>query len=212
MIGGNLWQEALADHVAGRIARGRGALEEAVSLLRRSLVLRVDRGFQPDVADSLEALAGVRTARGEDSAAVRLFAAATALRQEIGWHRRPVDQADYDTDHSAIRQRLGDAAVAAAVAEALEAGAQVAVSAATRVRGRRQGAAAVGWESLTPTEHEVVRLVARGLSNQEVGQRLFMARGTVKVHLGHVFAKLGVTSRAELAAEVTHRQHLTTAS
>jgi DNA-binding CsgD family transcriptional regulator len=44
-----------------------------------------------------------------------------------------------------------------------------------------------------------VRLAAEGLTNPEIGQRLFMSRGTVKTHLAHVFAKVGVANRTELA-------------
>ncbi|MGH3918559.1 MAG: response regulator transcription factor [Pseudonocardiaceae bacterium] len=50
---------------------------------------------------------------------------------------------------------------------------------------------------------KVVKLVAKGLTNPEVGERLFIGRGTVKTHLAHVFAKLGIASRSELAAEAT---------
>ena len=60
-----------------------------------------------------------------------------------------------------------------------------------RSRGARLRPA-TGWPSLTPTEREVVALVAEGLSNPEVADRLFMSRSTVKTHLNHVFAKLGV--------------------
>jgi DNA-binding CsgD family transcriptional regulator len=67
-----------------------------------------------------------------------------------------------------------------------------------RARGSR-GRPSTGWDSLTPTELEVVRLVVGGLSNPEIGRRLFMSRGTVKAHLSHVYAKLGVANRTELA-------------
>jgi DNA-binding CsgD family transcriptional regulator len=60
-----------------------------------------------------------------------------------------------------------------------------------------------GWESLTPTELEVVRLVTQGLTNVEIGQRLFISRRTVETHLSHVFGKLGVSSRGELAAQAS---------
>ena len=50
-----------------------------------------------------------------------------------------------------------------------------------------------------------MRAVREGLTNPEIGERLFMARSTVKTHLSHVFAKLGVTSRAELAAAAVKR-------
>ena len=70
---------------------------------------------------------------------------------------------------------------------------------ARRARGPR-GRPASGWASLTPTEQSVVRLAAEGLNNPDIGSRLFMSRSTVKTHLSHVYAKLGVTNRTELAA------------
>ena len=54
--------------------------------------------------------------------------------------------------------------------------------------------------SLTPTEQRVVALVAEGLSNPQIGERLFVSRRTVQTHLAHVFAKLGISSRTQLAA------------
>ena len=63
-----------------------------------------------------------------------------------------------------------------------------------------------GWASLTPSELQVVGLVAEGLSNPLIGERLFVSRRTVQTHLKHVFAKLGVTSRAELASKATRRR------
>jgi DNA-binding NarL/FixJ family response regulator len=73
-----------------------------------------------------------------------------------------------------------------------------------RARGERKRPAR-GWESLTPTEIRVVELVAEGLTNPQIGERMFISRGTVKVHLSHTFAKLGIATRAELAAEATRR-------
>jgi DNA-binding CsgD family transcriptional regulator len=60
-----------------------------------------------------------------------------------------------------------------------------------------------GWDSLTPTEREVAQLVAEGLSNPGVADRLFISRATVKTHLTHVFTKLDITNRAQLTALVT---------
>jgi DNA-binding CsgD family transcriptional regulator len=63
-----------------------------------------------------------------------------------------------------------------------------------------------GWQSLTPSERAVVDLVAEGLSNPQIGQRLYVSRRTVQTHLAHVFAKLHITSRTQLAAEaIRHR-------
>jgi DNA-binding CsgD family transcriptional regulator len=65
---------------------------------------------------------------------------------------------------------------------------------------------ASGWESLTPTELEVVELVAEGLTNPQIGQRLFISAGTAKIHLQHVFEKLGVHSRSEVAVLAARRE------
>ncbi len=55
------------------------------------------------------------------------------------------------------------------------------------------------WQGLTPQEGQIARLVAEGLSNREIGQRLFLSHRTVSSHLYRVFPKLGITSRVELA-------------
>ena len=70
----------------------------------------------------------------------------------------------------------------------------------TRKGGGRKRPA-TGWASLTPAELEVIRLVREGLRNDAIARRLFIAPGTVKVHLTHIFGKLGITTRAELAAQ-----------
>jgi DNA-binding CsgD family transcriptional regulator len=56
-----------------------------------------------------------------------------------------------------------------------------------------------GWSGLTECELEVVRQVARGLTNRQVAERLFLSQHTVSNHLRHAFAKLDITSRVELA-------------
>jgi len=56
-----------------------------------------------------------------------------------------------------------------------------------------------GWESLTPSELNVVQRVAQGLTNREVAQQLFVSPHTVNSHLRHVFTKLKINSRVELA-------------
>ena len=73
---------------------------------------------------------------------------------------------------------------------------------AARHRGKR-GRPVAGWASLTTTELEVVRLVAQHLTNPEIAERLFVSRATVKTHLLHIFTKLNVTSRSQLAVEAT---------
>lgn len=75
-------------------------------------------------------------------------------------------------------------------------------------RGRRGPRARprTGWGSLTPTERRVVALVAEGLTNPQIGERLYLSRRTVQTHVAHVFAKVDVSSRTQLAAEATRRR------
>lgn len=67
----------------------------------------------------------------------------------------------------------------------------------------RHTRASSGWLSLTPTEERVVALVGEGLSNAEIGARLFISPRTVSTHLTRVFAKLDVSSRTQLAIQLT---------
>jgi DNA-binding NarL/FixJ family response regulator len=75
-------------------------------------------------------------------------------------------------------------------------------------RGRRgpRKRPQLGWDSLTPTEVRVASLVAEGLSNRAIGDRLFISHRTVQTHVAHLFIKLGVSSRTKLGAEVTRRR------
>jgi DNA-binding CsgD family transcriptional regulator len=78
-----------------------------------------------------------------------------------------------------------------------------------RARGVRPAAGgprqAADWPELTESEFAVVTLVARGATNREVAERLFLSPYTVSSHLRHVFVKLGIRSRAELAHVATAR-------
>jgi DNA-binding NarL/FixJ family response regulator len=67
---------------------------------------------------------------------------------------------------------------------------------------RPRRAAVTGVDSLTSAEHRVATLAAEGHSNPEIAQRLYVTRRTVETHLTHVYAKLGVATRTDLAASL----------
>ncbi|MCL2393187.1 MAG: AAA family ATPase [Acidimicrobiaceae bacterium] len=78
------------------------------------------------------------------------------------------------------------------------------VRAALRSRGVRKRETRVarldhGWESLTRSERAVADLVASGLTNREAASELYLSPYTINVHLRHVFSKLGIKSRVQLA-------------
>ena len=108
-----------------------------------------------------------------------------------------------DSARAAALDALGDEADAA-TAEGRGLDWHDAAAYAQRARGERKRPHH-GWASLTPTEERVVALVTEGLTNPEIAQRLLMGRATVKTHLEHIFTKLGVHSRADLAAQAARR-------
>ena len=69
---------------------------------------------------------------------------------------------------------------------------------ATGETARKRTAAAAANQELTAHEAQIARLARNGLSNPEIGARLFLSPRTVQHHLGNVFAKLGITSRSQL--------------
>jgi DNA-binding CsgD family transcriptional regulator len=71
-------------------------------------------------------------------------------------------------------------------------------------RGAR-GRPRFGWEALTASELRIVGLVAEGMTNAQIAERLFISRRTAQNHIANVFTKLGVSNRAELAASAAKR-------
>ncbi|MFZ2045528.1 MAG: helix-turn-helix transcriptional regulator, partial [Trebonia sp.] len=99
----------------------------------------------------------------------------------------------------ALYEELGDADDLARVRSSLRA-------AGTRLRHwAHADRPAFGWDSLTDTERRVTDLVAQGLSNRQVANRVFLSTHTVAFHLRHIFWKLGITSRVQLARIVAEQ-------
>jgi ATP/maltotriose-dependent transcriptional regulator MalT len=179
--------------------------ESATDLYHQALAVRLAHGLRTFYVDSLDALAAL-AARAEPGAEpVRLLAASDAAREAMGFPRDPARQEAHKATLAGLQAALGDRPFAEAWAEGARLTLDEAVAYARRSRGERRRPSA-GWASLTPTELDVVRLVVEGLSNPAIGARLFMSRGTVKTHLAHVFAKLGVANRTELATLATARR------
>jgi DNA-binding CsgD family transcriptional regulator len=96
----------------------------------------------------------------------------------------------------AVYEQLGATADIARTVAALN-------SVGLRRRVRAEARPAYGWESLTRSERAVVEHVAKGLTNRQIALQLSVSRRTVETHLSHIFAKLGFTSRVELATAAT---------
>ena len=125
------------------------------------------------------------------------------MRQRTGVVRFRVYDAGYQASVEATRKTLGEDEFD----EAWNAGRACPPrrrSLRTTGRGERKRPPS-GWDVLTPTEQDVVRLVREGLGKKDIGDRLFISPRTVQTHLTHVYAKLGLTSRMQLAEEAARR-------
>ncbi len=195
---GNYQMNALV--ARSHVAMAQGESDQAERDSHDALALAADTGAFLHVPEALEVLG--RSASDEDNHrhAARLFSAATAIRAATGVVRWPVYSIGYDDAVAATREVLGQKDFDAAWAEGAALPTVEAIAYAQRGRGERKRPAS-GWESLTPTENNVVRLVAEGLGNKDIGARLFISPRTVQTHLTHVYAKLGLESRMQLVQE-----------
>jgi predicted ATPase/class 3 adenylate cyclase/DNA-binding CsgD family transcriptional regulator len=197
------WHLVAALLARARVAVAEGDREAAERHAHDALARAVSSGVYHLLAGILECLADL--ARNADSQqAARLFGAAEAFGQRSGMVRFKVHQAGYESSVAALRDAMDEADFAAAWAEGAALSTDEAIAYAQRGRGERKRPA-TGWESLTPAEREVVRLVCDGLANKDIAARLFVSPRTVHAHLGHVYTKLGIGSRVQLVQEAARR-------
>jgi DNA-binding CsgD family transcriptional regulator len=197
------WWLAWALSTRARVAIAAGEPEQAERDAQDALACAAEVEAYlliPDILECLAALAGKHDSHRE---AARLLGAATAIRQRMGAVRFKIYDADYQASVAALRDTMGENDFDSAWAEGSALSTEEAIAYAKRGRGERKRPAN-GWSSLTPTERDVVRLVSKGLANNDIAARLFISPRTVQTHLTHVYAKLGLTSRVQLAQEAAH--------
>jgi predicted ATPase/class 3 adenylate cyclase/DNA-binding CsgD family transcriptional regulator len=195
------WHLARALTRRARVAIAKGEPDQAERDAHKALGCAAECGAHLAVPDLLECLGRLALDGQSHRDAARLFGAAERIRREIGVVRFRVYDADHERAVAALREAMGEAAFDGAWAEGAGLSLDEAVAYARRGRGERKRPS-TGWASLTPTERDVARLVADGLANNEIAARLFISRRTVQTHLTHVYAKLGINSRVQLAQEV----------
>jgi DNA-binding CsgD family transcriptional regulator len=184
-----------------RVAIAQGEPDQAERDAHEALASNPE-GFGPlcFLPDTLECLAAVAADAGSNREAARLWGAAAAFRQRMGAMRFKVWDAAYESWVATLREAMGEAEFEAAWAEGAALSAGEAIAYARRGRGERKRPT-TGWDSLTPAEQDVVRLVSEGLANNDIATRLFVSPRTVQSHLTHVYTKLSLTSRVQLAQE-----------
>jgi non-specific serine/threonine protein kinase len=184
-----------------------GQPEESTPYFTEALALRRSLGNTLAVAECLEGFAAAAAATRQRRRAARLIGAATALREITGAPVPAADRAQYDDMLRRIQQQLSPEAFARehALGQALtsDQAADYALTsdpAAGHIPASPQDGALA---ALTRREREVAVLVARGMTNRQIADTLLLGRRTIGTHLEHIFAKLGVKARAEVAAWVT---------
>ncbi len=198
------WALAASLTTRSRVDIAEGELDAAERDAYEALDLAVRLGGDLIVPFALDCLATVAAQMENQLLATRLFGAANAARKQMSLVRfKILDEGD-ETTIAVLRDALGTNDFEAAWAEGAALSIQEAIAYAQRGRGDRKRASR-GWASLTRAELDVVKLVSEGLGNKEVAARLFVSPRTVQAHLTHVYTKLGLTSRVQLAQEATRR-------
>jgi DNA-binding CsgD family transcriptional regulator len=182
-----------------RVAIAQGEPDQAERDAHDALAIAERTRGYLRLPDTLECLAALAAQTNQQHAA-RLFGAAESIRQRHGEVRFKAFQAVYDASVATVREALGQNGFDIARAEGAALSTEEAIAYAQRGRGERRRPSS-GWESLTPAERDVVRLVCDGLPNKDIAARLFISPRTVQTHLTHIYAKLGMTSRVQLAQE-----------
>jgi DNA-binding CsgD family transcriptional regulator len=153
---------------AASAAHARGLLTADVALLAQAVAI-LEAGQRPlALASALEDLAVAQTRAGRTDQAVAALDRALLIHAGCGAR----------WDLARVRRRLRQLGV--------------------RRRLAAESRPAQGWAALTDSELAVVRLVADGLTNREVAERLYISPHTVDGHLRHAFEKLGINSRVTL--------------
>jgi predicted ATPase/DNA-binding CsgD family transcriptional regulator len=200
----------------GRVAMDLGATEQARRHLARSIRLSHATGARIGVARGIEAFAALAVHENRPERAVQLTAAATALRETAGLPPLPGARTE---SYLTPARRLGDAAVARLWAQGLAMNSEAAVALALDLPPdaapdgddralavvEAYEVAAVPPSSLTRREHQIAALVALGASNKAIAEELSISPTTAARHIANIMAKLGFTSRTQIAAWVADR-------
>ncbi len=158
------------------------------------------------LAGCLNGVAEIALACGETVWAARLLGAEEASRERVGIAYVPSKLPKHQRTVKNLRAALGEVAFTGAWVEGRHLSPDAARAEAIRVADaisaapKHETTSSAKSHGLTPRELEVLRLVAAGRSNPQIGEALFISPRTAQIHVTHVLAKLGLANRTEAAA------------
>jgi predicted ATPase/class 3 adenylate cyclase/DNA-binding CsgD family transcriptional regulator len=192
----------------GKVELEAGDRKAAIASFREGLEVARGIGDGWSIALLIEGFACAAASQGLADHALRLAGAAAAIRKRVGTPLAPLHERQLhrwlERARFALRPVRSEHAYAAgsemslddAVAEAIATQA----GGSPTVREERDQ-----WSRLSERELEVASLIAQGLSNKQIAERLFIATGTVERHVANILGKLDMSNRAQVAAWVAER-------
>jgi len=174
----------------GNYAKARTLAEENLAIARK-----MNAG--ENMAYALENLAKVVATQGQPMWATRLWGTAETLRKAINIPLPPIVQLLQEQAMAMTRTQLGNSLFEATLAEGRNMTPEQAIAARGKERNSTPATAALNsFVGLTKREREVLRLIAMGLTDAQIAEKLVISPHTVNAHTRSIYSKLGVTSRS----------------
>ena len=192
---------------------GQGDHQRARELFKEGLELSHRLKAKHGIVFHLHASAALASAQGRPVRSARLWGASEALMQEIGTGLGPVEGYHYGPYIASAQAQLGEESWQAAWEDGGAITAEQAVVyalsddefASLISTGQEQAPAEEQAGTLTRREEEVVALIARGLTNRQISEELFISERTADAHVRKILKKLGLRSRAQIATWATEQ-------
>ena len=203
-VSGCLGQLGIAATLMGDPNRAKTSIKEALGI-------DLELGEKYDIAEDLAGLGEVASALGDNLRAARLWGAAKALREILGYPTwSPAERAIHDPQLVAARSRLDEKSWEAAFAEgqamSFEDAVEYALSEAEPATNApltpRQHSTHKKPPTLTCRESEVAHLVAQRLTNRQIASELVLSEHTVHHHVTNLLKKLNLNSREQVASHL----------
>ena len=192
---GDKERRAIVEDLIGRAEMRLGNLQTAWELLRKSLDTHIELQERWNAAYTLAGLAEAAWRQGRPRYAARLLGAADGQYENIYGRLDSYDKVHYEQCEEALRRLLGEAAFT----EMWDLGRALTPQQALDAEVLEEDVEHVNRNSLydlSPRQVEVLQLVAQGLSDTQVAERLLLSKHTINAHLRTIYSKLGVSSRS----------------